>query len=250
MPFFLQNVAVAGGTGNIGSFLVSSLASAGFTVTVLSRSSSTKANLPAGVKVKEVDYASSESLQSALQGIDVVVSATQGYDVQAEVAKAAKTVGVKLFVPSEFGNPSTDFTPTDHPALYGKKKSQELLKELSLPALLVFTGPFPDFIFVPFFGFDFASRKVNLIGTGNTPISFTTRSDIGPFLAHYLSTLTSTSDLRPHPSLPFSASKAIVRRSSKPSLFGRNITPALKSKSAILLWKRRRRRPRTLEEIL
>lgn len=41
-----------------------------------------------------------------------------------------------------------------------------------------------------YLGFDFPSRKIRLIGTGNTPISLTARPDIARFLSHYLSTLT------------------------------------------------------------
>ncbi|GAA5940460.1 hypothetical protein JCM10213_007539 [Rhodosporidiobolus nylandii] len=197
----LQHVAVAG-AGNIGSFIVSSLLAEGFTVTVLSRSS--EKAVPTGASLKVVEYASPKSLEKALNGVAVVVAAVTDFGAQEALVRASKKVGVQLFVPSEFGNTSNRLSPADHPALYGKTKIQQLLKEVALPALLVFNGPFTDTVFSPFLGFDFEARKVNIVGDGNTPISFTTRADVGRFLAHHLGTLTSST-------LPSATSPAILR---------------------------------------
>lgn len=38
-------------------------------------------------------------------------------------------------------------------------------------------------------GFDFANGKVDIGGTGNTPVSFTSRSDIARYVTHVLTTL-------------------------------------------------------------
>ncbi len=52
-----------------------------------------------------VDYSNKESIKNALTGVDVVIStvALTALDLQPGIAEAAKEVGVKLFVPSEFG---------------------------------------------------------------------------------------------------------------------------------------------------
>ena len=55
-----------------------------------------------------VDYSNKESIKKALTGVDVVICTIPlaALDVQSGIAEAAKEVGVKLFVPSEFGVPT------------------------------------------------------------------------------------------------------------------------------------------------
>jgi hypothetical protein len=62
------------------------------------------------------------------------------------LATAAKSVGVKLFVPSEFGTP---MTPRIEGPLAEKEKSLKKLKELGLPYVIFSTGPFTDMVFHP-----------------------------------------------------------------------------------------------------
>lgn len=63
---------------------------------------------------------------------------------QQDLAVIAKAGSVKLFIPSEFGNPTVGVKGGRF-AL--KSQVQEKLKELDLPYCLVFNGPFPDFVF-------------------------------------------------------------------------------------------------------
>jgi uncharacterized protein YbjT (DUF2867 family) len=105
-----------------------------------------------GAKITTVDYGSAESLKNAITGADVVIStlnsrpaALQAQHLLAEQARAA---GVKLFVPSEFGD------TTDRENLEGvfaiKQSVHRKLKELDLPYALFFTGPHSDFVFIPY----------------------------------------------------------------------------------------------------
>ncbi|GAA5906054.1 hypothetical protein JCM8208_006328 [Rhodotorula glutinis] len=186
----IKSVALAG-AGNLGAFFPEHLLAEGLETTVLTRAGSDK-SFPAGVKVKEVDYSSTSSLESALEGIDAVIATLTAYDAQTELIKAAAAAGVKLFVPSEFGNVSTALKEGAHPALAGKGVAHGQIKEAGLPAVLVFTGPFPETTFaVPYFGANFVENKVTIYGEGKTQISWTTRRDIARFTAHHLSTLTS-----------------------------------------------------------
>jgi hypothetical protein len=85
---------------------VNALLSAGFAVSVLSRSVSTSSvPLPENVTIVKTDYTSS-SLQSALKGQDAVVSCVgyPGLMSQLDVIDAAEAVGVQRFIPSEFGD--------------------------------------------------------------------------------------------------------------------------------------------------
>jgi uncharacterized protein YbjT (DUF2867 family) len=100
-------------------------------------------------KVIPVDYSNKESIKSALTGIEVVISTITmtALGVQAGIAEAAKEVGVKLFVPSEFGQVSEGSTE----GLTGAKAGvQSQLKALALPYALFYTGSFSDFIWAPY----------------------------------------------------------------------------------------------------
>lgn len=92
------------GSGNLGKHVVNELLHAGFHVTALSRENS-PATFPDGVTVKKVDYSSKDALKGALAGQDAVVStiATLAVGNQPIIADAAYEVGVKRFIPSEFG---------------------------------------------------------------------------------------------------------------------------------------------------
>jgi hypothetical protein len=46
--------------------------------------------------------------------------------------------------------PSSSLTPSDHPILYAKTQTHALVKEVGIPAILVFNGPFPDYVLRPF----------------------------------------------------------------------------------------------------
>ncbi|ORY58673.1 hypothetical protein BCR35DRAFT_355367 [Leucosporidium creatinivorum] len=177
------------GAGGLGSFVAQHLAAVpGVSLRVLSRSNETK--IPEGAELKVIDYDSKESLAEALKGVEVVISTLNGagFAAQPALAKAAiKAGGVKLFVPSEFGNATAQYT--DGP-LFGKTQFQQLLKSIGLDYLLVHNGPFLDTTFNSFLGFDWENNQVNILGSGTNPIPFTTQNDVARFLAHILTTAT------------------------------------------------------------
>jgi len=146
------NFAVAG-AGNIGSYIVQQLLrdkAAGILkeVVVLSRQGS-KNTIQGDAKVIEVDYSNDASIKHALTGVDVVISTvpTAAFNVQWKVAAAAKEVGVKLFVPSEFGGISEG---ASEGIQVEKANVQAQLKDLGLPYTAFYTGAFADEIWVPY----------------------------------------------------------------------------------------------------
>ncbi|KAM0752040.1 NAD(P)-binding protein [Meredithblackwellia eburnea MCA 4105] len=181
--------AVAG-AGNVGKFFIESLAAVpSVQVTVLSRDGATL-TLPAGVVVKKVNYEDPVSLESALKGVQVVVSALGGpalaAGVQRPLADAAKKAGVSLFVPSEYG---VETIGVKEGPLVGKEAAAQYLKSIGLPSVRLITGPFTDFIFNPRLGFAFAEGTATWFGKGEQPVTWTARPDIATFLAHVLTTL-------------------------------------------------------------
>ena len=104
-----------------------------------------------GAKHVAVDYSNANSLKEAFSGVDVVVSTlndTTNSNAQEFALLAAKQAGVKLFVPSEFGNPSLGFKELG--ILQSKALFHDKLAEVGLPYTLFFTGGFSDLIFLPY----------------------------------------------------------------------------------------------------
>ena len=165
-----KNFAVVG-AGEIGNFIIRQLLTKKATgivdnVVVLTRQASqasesgcrtpstnqpsqgSKTTVDPAAKLIPVDYSDKESIKTALTGVDVVISAVpvSALNVQPGIAEAAKEVGVKLFVPSEFGGPTVG--PKEGP-LAIKTNIQEQLSVIGIPYAFFASGPFADFIWVP-----------------------------------------------------------------------------------------------------
>jgi uncharacterized protein YbjT (DUF2867 family) len=99
-----MKVAVAGGTGTLGSALVAELARQGDEVVALSRSAS--GELPVGASHRRIDLSSGEGLVQALDGAEAVVDAAntsprEGAELVAitrRLLDAAAKAGVRQFV--------------------------------------------------------------------------------------------------------------------------------------------------------
>ncbi|KAH9041815.1 NAD-P-binding protein [Lactarius hengduanensis] len=191
LDVFKENFAVVG-AGEIGSFIIRQLLTdkaAGIVndVVVLTRQGS-KTTVDPAAKLIPVDYSDKESIKTALTGVDVVIStvALTALNLQPGIAEAAKEVGVKLFIPSEFGGPTVG---PKGGSLSMKASIQEQLKAIGIPYALFWTGPFADFIWVATSGLDVLSGKVFVGGDGSNPIPFTSRPDIARYLSYVLTQL-------------------------------------------------------------
>ncbi|TFY81542.1 hypothetical protein EWM64_g2473 [Hericium alpestre] len=182
-----RNIAVAG-PGTLGKTVIQELlnfkaAGQVDTVVVLTRSHNNALDEFAkqGARFAIVDYSIPASLESALSGIDVVIS-TVVHDIpslkaQWPLARAAKAVGVKLFVPSEYGHPTNQGFKV---GVFGIKTAlQEYLKEIGLPFALLWTGFWSETLLGMIKG-----GSVYVGGDGTTLNSFTAQRDIARFLAY------------------------------------------------------------------
>jgi bisphosphoglycerate-independent phosphoglycerate mutase (AlkP superfamily) len=155
--------------------------------------------------VTQVDYSKPASIKSALSGVDVVIStisAVFSLDVQEKIAEAAKEVGVKLFIPSDFGNATE--------GMFREKAAfRTQLKKLGVPYAVFYAGEFADYIWEPcvcrllflfsyvevettdqrFLDLDVKGGKVKVAGDGNKVISFTSRTDTARYLSYVLTRL-------------------------------------------------------------
>ncbi|KZV65330.1 NAD-P-binding protein [Peniophora sp. CONT] len=191
-----KNFAIVG-AGNLGSFILDELlkvktAGGIDKVVVLTRPDSVgKLDSYASngaIVVPIPDYNDVSTVSEALKGVDVLIS-TLGHaaatQLQVPIAEAARSAGVKLFVPSEFGS-STDGAKQGHLAM-----KLELTEKLAtiMPVTKFFNGNLADWMWMPMVHLDVKSGKVAVGGDGNAKMSFTSRPDIARYVVHVLTTL-------------------------------------------------------------
>ncbi|KAI1747348.1 NAD(P)-binding protein [Xylaria castorea] len=183
MPQEINTVAVLGATGNLSPYIVPGLVTAGFKVTVLSRSQpGDKAAIPAGVKWVQSDYTST-SLVEAFKGQDAVVStiSTMNVKQQVTIIDAAVAAKVKRFIPSDFGS---DSSVEDEAHVTGfLKDKQEVVKYLrtkeadGLSWTSLVTGPWVDWLLEEghgLLGVDIRSKTATIIDSGNQEFTTST----------------------------------------------------------------------------
>lgn len=107
-----------------------------------------KTTIDGGAKVIPVDYSNKESNKGALVGIDVVIStiAAAALGLEPGITETAKEAGVKLFIPSEFGQSAGDATVG---VLAEKARVQEQVKAVGIPYALIYTGAYADNLWGP-----------------------------------------------------------------------------------------------------
>jgi len=136
--------------------------------------------------VKEVDYASVESLKSALEGVKVVVStlATVSVGSQSPLIDAAIAAGVERILPSEFGSDTLNPFTSKLPVFKFKVATQDYLKEKvaqnsNFSYTFLITGPFFDWGLDHGFFLNPKAHTATLYNGGDAKFSTTTLKSIG-----------------------------------------------------------------------
>ncbi|KAL8716756.1 MAG: hypothetical protein Q9225_005948 [Loekoesia sp. 1 TL-2023] len=195
MAQHLKNVIILGASGNVGKATVDALLAAGsFTVTALTRKSSS-ATFPSGVKVQDIDDTyPSDQLVAAFKGQDVVINLLPPVDVNQanSIADAAAEAGVKRFIPSEFGgDTSNPKVAAMVPMFAGKAAMTEHLKTKESAGMswsAVINGAFFDWgLQNGFLGFDLKAHTATIYDAGDAQVNYTTLSTIGQSIASILS---------------------------------------------------------------
>ncbi|KAI3611651.1 endo--beta-xylanase precursor [Moniliophthora roreri] len=184
------------GAGDIGTHIVNAFVSIGVHPVVLSRKPSSQLkNLPSSITVAKVEgYDAVDEVTAVFKehNVEVVIAAlgTTALELEYPVAEAAKKAGVKLFVPSEFGfvTEGVSKTSDDKGSAHDwKDKFAGHIRETGLPFTRFFVGSF--FGYIPWFTAYEENGKVNIVGKGDQPVSFTDEADIGGYVAHVLTNL-------------------------------------------------------------
>lgn len=187
------HVLVVGGTGFLGSQVVTELLSRGKRVRALVRPASDATRLEeAGVNVARGDMMDPASLLQAMDGADAVVSSAAGYTRHRKgdtdqidtagnrnLADAASQAGVRRFVLTSIL--TCDRTP-EVPHFWHKKLAEDRLEELGVPFVSLRPGAFLDMI-TRMGGDPFAKRRLMWLGSPTIPLTFVLTQDLAGYLA-------------------------------------------------------------------
>ncbi|KAH9203966.1 hypothetical protein DL95DRAFT_529444 [Leptodontidium sp. 2 PMI_412] len=190
----LNNVAVIGASGNVGTPIVKALLDAGFTVTAIARLDSTS-TYPAGVEVRKANLHSLDDVAKAFLGQDAVVStiATSAVGGQDVFADAAIVAGVKRYIPSEFGINTRKLQGE----VLGKMLKSKIAhvdylieKAKSYPSFTwtgLATGLFFDWgLNFGTFGLSLKNKSIRILDSGNELVSTSSLSYVGKAVAAIL----------------------------------------------------------------
>ncbi|RYP09593.1 hypothetical protein DL764_001197 [Monosporascus ibericus] len=203
----LSNILIIGATGNIGKYITSAILSANppvarqvsiFTSPGTASNPSKQELLSSwksqGLTVIEGDLQNAEQVAKAYEGVDTVVSALgrDGLLEQIELLKLAEaSESVQWFFPSEYGTDiEYDASSVNEKPHQNKLKVRRFVREniKRVKCTYVVTGPYIDMFlrFVPGCegagGFDPASKKAAVLGSGNEKVGFTSMRDVGKFV--------------------------------------------------------------------
>ncbi|CAH0055062.1 unnamed protein product [Clonostachys solani] len=191
----IERVAIVGAGGRIGKHITKALIAKGkHEITVLSREGS-DSKFADGVKVVRVNYDDEESVISALRGqqfLIVSVAATAPPGSQEKILTAAAKAGVPWVMPNGYGINAFNERLAKEAMIGPVAKSGIKAVEdggVSSWVLLVcgFWYEFSLAMGPPWYGFDFANKKVEFSDDGNTVINTSTWEQCGRAVANLLS---------------------------------------------------------------
>ncbi|GAB4542065.1 MAG: hypothetical protein Tsb0014_34470 [Pleurocapsa sp.] len=145
-----------------------------------------------GATIVEGDLMKPESLLSAFETVDVVVSAVGNNQTtvpgQKNAIDTAKKQGVKRFIPSDFSVDYRKLDYGDNDNLSMRKEVLEYLQQSGLDYTLILNGAFMDIISTPFMPqFDLDNGIFKYWGDGETPVDMTTIEDTAKYVAEAVS---------------------------------------------------------------
>lgn len=185
-------IVVAGANGKLGEMIVKSLLQRHARVRALVRAKSASENLnglkSSGAQILEVDFSRPETLISACDGADCVVSALSGLrdviiDAQSALLDAAVAAKVKRFIPSDFSIDFTQLPLGSNRNLDLRREFQKRIDSAPISATTIFNGAFADMLTgqAPFILFKF--NRVLCWGNPDQTMDFTTMQDTANFTA-------------------------------------------------------------------
>ena len=173
-------ILVAGGTGRLGSLVVARLVDRGLEVRVLTREAKRADHLPAGPQIAIGDVRDRASIDRAMEGVTVVVSAVQGFagpghvtpaaidrDGNANLVDAAAAVGAAVVLMSVVG--ASAESPME--LFRAKHDAEEHVRAAGIAWTIVRATAFVEL-------WAQIMTKPIVFGRGNNPINFVSVDDV------------------------------------------------------------------------
>jgi NAD(P)-dependent dehydrogenase (short-subunit alcohol dehydrogenase family) len=187
----LQNIAIVGASGTIGSKIVSALlAKNTFTITAITRADS-KATFDPSIKIARVDYTNPSTLVTALQGQDcliITLSVSAARDTQSKLIHAAASAHIPWILPNEFGMYNTEAAQLDTVGP-SKTADRNLIASLGLAWIGLTCGFWYEHSLSgpQLFGFDISKRNVVFFDDGRQKLNTSTYAQTGRAVGEILS---------------------------------------------------------------
>ncbi|KAH7215628.1 hypothetical protein DER44DRAFT_856163 [Fusarium oxysporum] len=194
-------VAIAGGTGSVGRFIVEeAIADGNFEVIVLSRKANPALEKELGTRILPIDYSDPDTIATLLEDnhVDVVIAALGGRTPPEQehglIQAAAKSKATKRYIPSVWG---VKWRP-EHSWFFNAAAKLSLfdaLEKTDLEWTAVVNGFFLDYWGAPNLKtyldpltivLDIPARKAAIPGNPNQPAVFTYTKDVAKFTAKLL----------------------------------------------------------------
>ncbi|MGH7681546.1 MAG: SDR family oxidoreductase [Candidatus Eiseniibacteriota bacterium] len=189
-------ILVVGATGLVGGRTARALLQRGQKVRALVRGGAGRAEgaalRAAGAEVVDGDLARPDTLAAACAGIHAVVCTATSFPRAAEeglrtvdlegvlaLIEAAERASVKRFVYTSF----SDTLPTPSPLNHAKRTCERRLRESPMAAVILRPTAFAEIWFTPIVGFDPASGRVRVYGTGEKATSYMSALDVAEIAA-------------------------------------------------------------------
>jgi uncharacterized protein YbjT (DUF2867 family) len=186
-------VLVVGGTGHLGSQVISALLDRGKQVRALVRPGSDAGRLEAaGVEIARGDMMDPGSLERAMGDVDAVVTTAAGYTVHSRgdtseidvvgnrnLIDSAAKASVRRFVLTSIL--TCDQTP-QLPHFWHKKLAEDRLEDKHVAFVALRPGAFLDQV-TRFGGDPFARGSLSWLGSPRVPLTFILTSDLAAYLA-------------------------------------------------------------------
>ncbi|KAI3393226.1 hypothetical protein diail_4553 [Diaporthe ilicicola] len=187
----VQNIAVAGGRGNVGAPVVSNLLGHGFDVTILARKTSDTSSFPPSAKVKKVDFESNDDLAAALAGQDAFIDCTLVQDdTPKRLVDAALAAGVYRYIPSDWSVDPLNKAANSLPVFSKRVERDNYLFERCQSSggrmtwTIVANGPFLDWnLRTGFMGISLSNKRAELMDGGDNRVVWTTLDSVGKAVA-------------------------------------------------------------------
>lgn len=188
----MKKILVAGSTGNLGHKIVHALLKEKVNLRVVVRQETKQEKMEylehSGIEVIKIDTWNKESLSSACEGVDCVVSVLSGLKdtvlgAQSALLDGAVAARVPRFIPSDYSLDFTNLKEGQNRNLDLRRTFHLYLNNQPIKVTTIFNGAFMDLLTTDMPLILSKSNRILCWGNPNQPMEFTLTDDVAQFTA-------------------------------------------------------------------